>query len=87
VAFHKITRVSQWSRIRIPAEARNVSPKTLGQVWDAPSLLWVPVLFPGGVKQPGRYVNISPPCIAEVKNEWSCTSLGVDRDVSIITAV
>jgi hypothetical protein len=43
------------------------------------------MFFTGGVKRPGHYVNISLPCIAEVKNEWSYTSLGVDRDGFSIT--
>jgi len=30
-------------------------------------------VFPGG-KAAGREINQSPPSIAEVKNEWSCTS-------------
>jgi len=42
-------------------------------------------VIPGCGKTAGRYVNISPPCIAEVKNEWSCTSPCVDRDNVSIT--
>jgi hypothetical protein len=34
---------------------------------------WVTASFPG-VKRPGREANQSPPSIAEVKNEWGCTS-------------
>jgi len=42
-------------------------------------------VLPGWGKTAGAFVNISPPCIAEVKNEWSYTSLGVDRDNFTIT--
>ena len=69
-----------------PKQEMFSSLKPLGQRWDEPSLQRVPVFFPGWVKRPRRYVNNSPPCIAEVKNEWSYTSLGVDRDTFTFTA-
>jgi len=34
---------------------------------------WVTASSPG-LKRPGLEVNQSPPSIAEVKNEWGCTS-------------
>jgi hypothetical protein len=49
-----------------------------------PSVQWVPGTFTA-VKRPGRVVH-SPPSNAEIKNEWSYTSVlvlrlhGVDRD-------
>jgi hypothetical protein len=36
--------------------------------------LWVPGLFPRGVKRPGREVDYSPPTSAEVKKMWIYTS-------------
>jgi len=39
-----------------------------------PPVQWVPGNLTQGVKRPGRETNHSPPCSAEVKNWWSCTS-------------
>jgi hypothetical protein len=38
-----------------------------------PPIQWVPGAF-SGVKRPGFEGNYFAPCIAEVKNEWNCTS-------------
>jgi len=38
-----------------------------------PHIHWVPAALPR-VKQPGFEGNYFTPCIAEVKNEWNCTS-------------
>jgi hypothetical protein len=40
-----------------------------------PPIQWVPGALPLGVKRPGREVDHSPPSSAEVKNEWSYTSI------------
>ena len=64
-----------------------MSPKRLDVVWGPPSFL-----FSGcrgscrGLKGPWRDVDYPPPSSAEVKNEWSCTTIppirlhGVDGD-------
>jgi hypothetical protein len=39
-----------------------------------PLIQWVPGAVSLGVKQPRREADYSPPCCAEVKNAWSCTS-------------
>ena len=64
------------SGVRIPVGASDCSvlPGVMTGCGAHPACFqWVTASFPG-VKRPGREVNKSPPCIAEVKNEWSCTS-------------
>jgi len=39
-----------------------------------PPIPWVPAALYLGVSRPGREADHSPPCSAEVKNEWSYNS-------------
>jgi hypothetical protein len=39
-----------------------------------PPRQWVPEALSLRVKRPGREVDHSPPCSAEIENAWSCTS-------------
>ena len=50
------------------------SPELPGRLWGPPIRLFIGYRgsFPG-LKRPKRQVYRSPPSIAEVKNEWSCT--------------
>jgi hypothetical protein len=51
--------------------------KKLRWLWGPPSLRalqWVPGVLSLGVKQLDCEADHSPPCCAEVKNEWSSTS-------------
>ena len=52
------------------------SPKLLDLLWDHPASysMGTEVLCPS-VKLPGCEVNSSPPSSAEVKNDWSYTSI------------
>jgi hypothetical protein len=64
----------------------------LALVCTQPPSQWTPAFFAGG-KSTGREVDHSPPSSAEVKNEWSNTSIpsiclyGVDRDTITFTFV
>jgi len=53
------------------------SPKRPNWLWETtqPLIQWVPGFFPGGVKQTGHEVGLSPPSGAEVKDKSSNTSM------------
>jgi hypothetical protein len=65
-----------WSGVQFSVGPRNCSllQKWPDGLWDPPSLLFCgyQASFPG-LKWPGHDINHSPPSVAKVKNDWSCT--------------
>jgi hypothetical protein len=50
------------------------SPVYPCRLWGPPNLRYVPAGFYPGIRRLEREARYSPPCSAEVKNEWNCTS-------------
>jgi len=72
VVFHIILTLNNHHFHKLDIRLCSSSATALGPT--QPSIQWIPMTLSPGTKQMQHKADHSPPCSAEVENEWSCIS-------------